>query len=77
MAKDTNKPKVSIDGVEYDPETFTDEQKVILSHLLDLNRKLDGARFSFDQLQVGRDAFLKMLKDSLAASTVETPSTAQ
>ena len=72
MAKDTNKPKVSIDGVEYDPETFTDEQKAILNHLVDLNRKLEGARFSYDQLQVGRDAFLKMLKDSLATSVEET-----
>ena len=74
MAKDTNKPKVSIDGVEYDTETFTDEQKAILNHLVDLNRKLDSARFSYDQLQVGRDAFLKMLKDSLDAP-VDVPVT--
>jgi hypothetical protein len=73
MAKDTNKPKVSIDGVEYDPETFSDEQRVILGHLLDLNRKLDSARFSFDQLTVGRDAFLKMLKESLADEAPKSP----
>jgi hypothetical protein len=32
-----------------------------------LDRKLDSARFNVDQLQVGRDAFFRMLKDSLEA----------
>jgi hypothetical protein len=32
-----------------------------------LDRKLDSARFNVDQLQVGRDAFFKLLKDALEA----------
>lgn len=61
------KPQVVIDGVEYDPSTFTDQQKALLDHTADLERKVASARFNLDQLSVGRDAFLKMLKDSLAA----------
>lgn len=60
------KPQVIIDGVEYDPSTFTDQQKALLDHTADLERKVASARFNLDQLQVGRDAFLNMLKQSLA-----------
>ena len=56
---------VTIDGIEYDVNDFTDQQKMILDHVVDLDRKLNSARFNTDQLQVGRDAFFKMLKDSL------------
>ena len=59
------KPQVVIDGVEYDPSTFTDQQKALLDHTADLERKVASARFNLDQLSVGRDAFLNMLKQSL------------
>jgi hypothetical protein len=36
-----------------------------------LDRKIGSARFNLDQLQVGRDAFMGMLKQSLEAP-VET-----
>jgi hypothetical protein len=56
---------VTIDGVDYDANDFSDQQKMIFDHVVDLDRKLNSARFNIDQLQVGRDAFFKMLKDSL------------
>ena len=61
------KPQVTIDGVTYDPATFTDQQKMLLDHTADLERKVASARFNLDQLQVGRDSFLNMLKQSLTA----------
>jgi hypothetical protein len=64
MGKDT-KNSLTIDGVEYDPESFTDEQKMLVNHVIDLDRKLNSARFNLDQLSVGRETFLKMLKESL------------
>jgi len=67
------KPQISIDGVEYDFDTFTDQQKVITEHLADLERKCASARFNLDQLQVGRDAFLNLLKQSLAESKAAEP----
>ena len=64
MGKDT-KNSLTSDGVEYDPESFTDEQKTLVNHVIDLDRKLNSARFNLDQLSVGRETFLKMLKESL------------
>lgn len=56
---------VTIDGVEYIFEDMTAEQQTLLNHVIDLERKLNSARFNVDQLQVGRDAFFTMLKTSL------------
>jgi hypothetical protein len=56
---------VTIDGIDYDVNDFTDQQKILLDHVVDLDRKLNSAKFAADQLQVGRDAFFTMLKQSL------------
>lgn len=63
MGKD--KTPVTIDGVEYHFEDMTDQQKVLLNHVADLDRKIGSARWNADQMQVGRDAFFAMLKESL------------
>lgn len=64
MAEKKTQP-ISIDGVEYDFNEMTQEQQVLVNHVADLDRKLASARFNVDQLQVGRDAFFHMLKQSL------------
>jgi hypothetical protein len=56
---------VTIDGVEYKYEDMTKEQQMMVNHVADLDRKLDSTRFNLDQMQVGREAFFKMLKESL------------
>jgi len=63
----SNKQKtpLTIDGVEYQFEDMTPEQQVLINHVADLDRKLASAKFNADQLQVGRDAFFTMLKQSL------------
>jgi hypothetical protein len=63
----TEKTPVSIDGVEYKYEDMTQQQQMLVNHVADLDRKLDSARFNADQMQVGRDAFFKMLKEALEA----------
>ena len=60
---------VTIDGVEYIFEDMTQEQQTLLNHVIDLERKLNSAKFNVDQLQVGRDAFFTMLKKSLETVT--------
>jgi len=65
------KPQLIIDGVEYDIESMTDQQKILLDHVADLERKVASAKFNMDQLQVGRDAFLNMLKQALAEQPAE------
>lgn len=56
---------VTIDGKEYNLDDFTQEQKMMLDHCMDLDRKIASCQFQFDQLRVGKDAFLAMLKSSL------------
>lgn len=64
MGKDKKTP-ITIDNVEYQFEDMTQEQQVLVNHVADLDRKLNSARFNVDQMQVGRDAFFNMLKQSL------------
>jgi hypothetical protein len=64
MGKNEKTP-VTIDGIEYKFEDLTPEQQTLINHVADIDRKLGSAKFNVDQLQVGRDAFFKMLKDSL------------
>ena len=64
----SEKKTVSIDDKEYTEDQLTDQQKVMINHIGDLDRKIRSAQFNLDQLQVGRDAFMNMLKQSL-----ETP----
>jgi len=74
MGKDTNKPQIiTIDGVEHQLDDFSDQQRILLEHVADLDRKLASARFNVDQLQVGRDAFFKLLKDNLETVTDVEP----
>ena len=72
MGNNTN-PQIMIDGIEYAVDKMTDQQKALLDHVVDLERKVSSARFNLDQLQVGRDSFFNLLKQSL----VEQPAEAQ
>jgi hypothetical protein len=65
---ENKKPQiVTIDGVEHDANTFTEQQVLLLNHTIDLDRKIGSTTFQLQQLQVGKDSFLKLLKDALAA----------
>jgi cell division septum initiation protein DivIVA len=64
MGQDKKTP-VIIDDVEYIYEDMTDEQKTLTNHVADLDRKISSAKFNLDQLNVGKDAFIKMLKEAL------------
>jgi hypothetical protein len=76
MGEKQAKP-ITIDGIEYDANDFTEEQTLLTNHCLDLDRKLASTQFQAQQLQVGKDAFLKMLKDSLAKPKAEVVETVQ
>lgn len=64
MGKDKKTP-IIIDEVEYEFYDMDDDQKQIVNHLIDLDRKIGSAQFNLDQLQVGKQAFLTMLRKSL------------
>jgi cell division septum initiation protein DivIVA len=65
MSENTKKTQITIDDVEYNFEDLTEEQQKLFQHCVDLDRKIGSAQFSLDQLSVGKQAFVKMLKDSL------------
>jgi restriction endonuclease S subunit len=44
---------------------MTPEQQAMVNHLIDLDRKIGSSQFNLDQLNVGKQAFLTMLRDSL------------
>ena len=62
---------VSINGTEYTEDQLTDQQKAMINHVADLDRKIGSAQFNLDQLQVGKQAFMDMLTKSLEADTTE------
>ena len=68
MAKnkqETIKTPITVDDVEYHYEDMTQEQQTMVNHIADLDKKINGTKFNLDQLQVGKDAFVNMLKTSL------------
>ena len=64
MGKNEKTPIV-INDKEYLVEDLTQEQQAMVNHVADLDRKLSSARFNLDQLNVGREAFVNMLAQSL------------
>jgi hypothetical protein len=56
---------VTINGTDYTEDQLTDQQKVMINHIGDLDRKMGSAQFNLDQLQVGKEAFVNMLTRSL------------
>ena len=66
MAKDKKeKPVLNLDDKEYVIEDMTDEQKMMVNHINDLQNKQNTNTFMADQLQVGKEAFINMLRTSL------------
>ena len=70
MAEKKTTP-IFIDDVEYVFEDMTQEQQLLVNHVSDLDRKIASTQFNLDQLQVGREAFLTMLQQSLEAEPEE------
>mgnify|MGYP003624883971 FL=1 len=69
MAKDEKKT-ITVNDQTHNVEDLTAVQVTMVNHLQDLERKLSSARFNVDQLTVGREAFIKLLEDSLNEEVV-------
>lgn len=66
MSENTKKTQITINDVSYNYEDLSPEQQTLFNHCVDLDRKINSAAFGLDQLKVGKDAFIKLLEDSLA-----------
>jgi len=62
---------ITINDKEYTEDQLTDQQKVIINHISDLDRKIGSTQFNLDQLNVGREAFMTMLNQSLQEAPTE------
>jgi len=71
MMADKKANAIMINNKEYSEDQLNDQQKVIINHVQDLDRKIRSAQFSLDQMTVGREAFVKMLAGSLEEETPE------
>ena len=68
MAKEKEKeqkPVLNLDGEEHEIDSMSDEQKVMINHIADLDRKINTTQFNLRQLQFGKSAFVNALKESL------------
>lgn len=63
---------IVIDDVEYQLENMTQEQQMLVNHVADLDRKIGSTAFNLDQLNVGKQAFINLLKESLAKTAEES-----
>ena len=64
MGKNEKTP-ITLDDVEYFYEDMNAQQQTLVNHIEDLNRKIGSAQFNMDQLLVGKQAFVNMLKQEL------------
>lgn len=71
MAKDKEPQIVKIDDVEYDANNFNEQQVALFNHCVDLDRKIGSTTFQLQQLNVGKDAFIRLLKEALIATDAE------
>ena len=62
--QENKKPVLVLDDKEYHYDNLEEDQKVMVAHINDLNRKIDGTTFNLQQLQYGRQAFINSLKES-------------
>jgi hypothetical protein len=63
---------ITIDDVEYIFEDMTQEQQLLVNHVADLDRKIASTQFNLDQLTVGKQAFVQLLKEKLTAPVEKT-----
>ena len=76
MGTDKKNP-ITIDSKEFFYEDLTQEQRVLFDHCIDLDRKISNTAFQLDQLNVGKNAFFNLLKESLAKPEAEVVETVQ
>ena len=69
--KEKDKPVLTLDDKEYVIEDMTDEERAMVNHINDLQNKQNTNAFMADQLQVGKEAFINMLRTSLTEEVEE------
>ena len=70
--KEKEKPAVlTLDEKEYVIDEMTDDEKMLLNHINDMQSKINTNQFMRDQLEVGKEAFIGKLRESLESEPEE------
>lgn len=56
---------ITIDGIEYKEDDFSDEQKYMLAQVKDLQTKEEQLKFNLHQMTVAKQGFIDALSKSL------------
>tara|TARA_R110002020_G_scaffold115294_8_gene265137 strand:- start:4 stop:228 length:225 start_codon:yes stop_codon:yes gene_type:complete len=62
---------ITVNGKDHNVEDLTNEQKLLLSHVQDLDRKVAQAQFDMDQLAMGREAVVQRLVNEIENPTAD------
>ena len=67
MAKKENEksPVLTLEDKQYYQEDLNDEQLLMLTHVQNLDRKINSSKFNLQQLQFGKQAFLDAITASI------------
>ena len=66
--KEKEMPKeqiITLFDKEYKESELSDEQKVMINHVADLERKMQSSEFNLQQLRFGKQAFVDALQASV------------
>ena len=63
--KQKEKPSITVNNEEFFIDDMTDEQKAMINHIQDLDRKIGTSQFNLEQLTFGKNAFVNALSQSL------------
>ena len=73
--KEKGMPKeqiITLFDKEYKESELSDEQKVMINHLADLERKIQSSEFNLQQLRFGKQAFVDALQASMDKQSEES-----
>ena len=68
---------LTLDEQEYVIDDMSDDEKMLLNHINDMQNKINTNQFMRDQLEVGKEAFINKLRDSLNAEPEEEEAEAE
>ena len=73
--KEKEMPKekiITLFDKEYKESELSDEQKVMINHVADLERKIQSSEFNLQQLRFGKQAFVDALQVSVESEDEES-----
>ena len=73
--KEKEMPKenvITLFDKEYKESELSDEQKAMINHVADLERKIQSSEFNLQQLRFGKQAFVDALQSSVDKESEES-----